>query len=569
MFSAYDLKKIIPRAIFALVAVNLSWGLMEIFINGVQAIGDGAQQLVMAPFGPNVGVELGGTSNLAFSAIIAGAAGAALIGIIPVVGVAVSGLFGLLFAFGIIMLRKIMLIGLIIIAPVAIALSVFPQTESWAKKWWDWFSKLLLMYPFIMAFFGISEVAAGIISGTTGSEFEELIYKLGAVVILIMPYFLVGKALSLAGGAIGKVAGMVNNKDRGIIDRTKKWEGAKVAERRADAKAGTRYGGRNFVTRSINRSLRATANPRSVIGSEGNRDARVLSALQTNASTMEGRHEGAKSLNKDELQVLAAVSNETEAGQVIENLAAQRALDNGTNVDTERSILDAAYRSGKTKVGGSVDGGSQYYALQRAVAEGALNPEQAAQAVQRMTAQMATSGAQRTRLAETIEAQLDGAASGAGYLPNAVSRHATAQRTGVAPAPMDQATVEGIFRGPQALTYDKLGGMKTTEFTQVTAGKEQAHQDSVVALDGAADVGQARAILDDIIRHRADLVVAQRAAAKANNSQVATEALASIQAMDARLRAATTAGASPHTAGLDLDYVTQQSQAQAQARLGL
>jgi type IV secretory pathway VirB6-like protein len=146
MFSAYDLKKIIPRAIFALVAVNLSWGLMELFIRAVQALGDGAQALIMAPFQEAglTGVQLSTSGGLAFSTIIAGAAGAAIVGIVPVVGVAISALFGLLFAFGIIMLRKVILIGLIIIAPVAIALSVFPQTEDYAKKWWEKLKRFLL-----------------------------------------------------------------------------------------------------------------------------------------------------------------------------------------------------------------------------------------------------------------------------------------------------------------------------------------------------------------------------------------------------------------------------------------
>ncbi|MDQ5914074.1 MAG: hypothetical protein QG623_693, partial [Patescibacteria group bacterium] len=261
MFSAYDLKKIIPRAIFALVLVNLSWGLMEIFIRAVDVIGKGAEELVMAPFGDiGRGIEIGASSGAAvFTLTAVGAAGAAF-GLIPILGVAITGLFGILFAFVITLIRRVLLIGLVIIAPVAIALSVFPQTESWAKKWWDWFSKLLLMYPFIMAFFGLSKVSAGIISKARGTDVAtDIMYDLAAIALLILPYFFVGKALSLAGGAIGKVAGMVNNKDKGFIDRTKKWDQKRVSTNRADAKAGTRYQDR-FGTRTINRGMGLVAN---------------------------------------------------------------------------------------------------------------------------------------------------------------------------------------------------------------------------------------------------------------------------------------------------------------------
>jgi hypothetical protein len=200
MFSAYDLKKIIPRAVFALVAANLSWSLMSIAIGVVNILGEGAKDLIVAPFASTAAISPTSTGDILLLTIAAGAVASAGLGLIPVAGVAVAALGGILFAFIIILARRVALLGLVIIAPFAIALMVFPQTEKWAKQWWEWFLKLLIMYPFIMGFFGLAQVAAGITS-RAGNPF----YELAAFAIIVMPYFLIGKALSFAGGTISKV----------------------------------------------------------------------------------------------------------------------------------------------------------------------------------------------------------------------------------------------------------------------------------------------------------------------------------------------------------------------------
>lgn len=565
MLSAYDIKKILPRAVFALIAISLSWALMSILINLMGFLGDSIEKIILDSFtaasSQLTTVKLDGNSGGWFVALAALAVGSAGLGLVPVLGLLLAGVTGVGLAFIIILLRRVALVALVVLAPLAISMSVLPQTEKIFKEWWEWFFKLLLMYPFLMAMFAFSRVAAGIFSSTGAGGVTGTLYQFAAIAILIAPYFLVGKAFSFAGGSIAKLAGMVNNRDKGIIDKTKKWEAGKVAERRVDAKAGSRYGGRNFLTRGINTSLRSIANPRSAVGNHEDRDARILAAVQRNAGTMEGRHEAAKTLSRDELTVLGAVSDEREAENIINGLARDQALANGTDGVHERALLNAAYRTARAKVGGSVDSSSQYYALQRAVAEGALNPEQAADAVTRLTAKMGTSGAQQTRLAETIETSLDGAAAGAGYLPNSVSRFGNAQRTGNPVQPIDQAALEGIFRGGRALGYDRLGAMREDQFEEVAVGKQQAVTDSIIGLGTAATPADTDASVQELVRHRADLIVAQRAASKANNSQVANQALQSITAIDAQLRAGPAAA---HAVN-----IIAESQTQAQARLAL
>ncbi len=306
MFSAYDIKKIIPRTVLALIGANLSWSLMNIVINSVNVLGDSIQDIILAPFTSAglTSIRLDG-SAAPFMAIAAAVVATAGAGLIPVVGIAVSGLFGILFAIVIVVLRTVILHFMVIVAPLAIALSVFPQTEKIFKQWWEWFFKVLLMYPFIMAIFAISQVSAGIIS-TTSSGAYGAILDMAAIAIIILPYFAIGKTLSMAGGTIGKVAGFVNNKDKGFIDSTKKWDKNRVAANRSEAKVD-RYAKDNFAARGANSVLRRVMNPRSL--TSFNKQKRIA-ALQAGSGTGEASYAeqfkgGFEALSDDQKKLLA------------------------------------------------------------------------------------------------------------------------------------------------------------------------------------------------------------------------------------------------------------------------
>lgn len=386
MFSAYDLKKIIPRAVFALVAASLSWSLMNIMVNAVTFLGDSAQALVTAPFPDELlGISLGGSSGgLALGALAVGGLGVGL-GLLPIAGVAIAGLLGILFAFAIVLLRRVALVGLVIISPLAIALSVFPQTESWAKKWWDWFSKLLLMYPFIMAFFGLSEVAAGVLS-----NMNNPIYKLAAIAVLIGPYFIIGKAFSFAGGTIGKLAGMVNNRDKGAIDKVKKWDGNRVANNRADAKAGTRYQDR-FGARTINRTLGLAANRGS--------NARLQDSFTRRMATLKESTPDIESLTGKEARLLALSEGSEAKMKDAVTLMATELQQETPSLSTAEALAQAkALAASAKRKAKSVNASTAAYALQKAVESGSM-----------------TDGAEIDRIGASIGAATLGAKQGAAY----------------------------------------------------------------------------------------------------------------------------------------------------------
>jgi len=599
MFNAYDLKKIIPRAIFALVLVNLSWGLMEIFIQGIGALGEGAKELVKAPFAEAeiIGIQLGGSGSTAggLTLTLAGLAGLGVVfGLVPILGVAIAGLTGILFAFIIALLRRVMLVALVIIAPIAIGLSVFPQTESWAKKWWDWFSKLLLMYPFVMAFFGLSEVTAAILSRmkSTGAQgVDALLYDLAAIAVLIVPYFLVGKALSLAGGAIGKVAGMVNNKDKGLIDRTKKWEAGKVAERRSDAKAGARYKD-NVFTRPINRTLRRTLNPKETLSlSAAGRGAAVIKAQQDAVAALTKARPELENLSDDEAELLATGSKGAAKARIDRRVSEEIAL--GGDGAALKSKLDLAMATAEQKAG-SFDSVAAQVALPKAIKAGRIASHELDEVAANIAHGAAGSGAQQEVLKEHLlkngeegykesssvlhtQLAIKDPVTGARRASGALSSVIDARDDGARAAALGSLsaserstlhnTVNATFDGSGKVSLDKVGTMDGNSRKTIIASKQEQVETILT------DLGSGTINSDDAARalstHRADLLTLAQASTDAKNSAGVTEANAALAAIDQALTTySTSAAAMTPGRSLGVDEVQTSSSIAFQGRMG-
>lgn len=600
MFSAYDLKKIIPRAIFALILVNLSWSLMSIFIQGVHYLGEGAKDLVMAPFEKAgiTGISFGGSGFGAGGTVLTlatlGAAGV-VFGLIPVLGVAIAGLTGVLFAFVIALLRRVMLIGLVIISPIAISLMVFPQTESWAKKWWDWFSKLLLMYPFVMAFFGLSEVTSGLlskISSSGASGFDSALYDLAAIAVLVAPYFLVGKALSLAGGAIGKVAGMVNNKDRGLIDKTKKWEQGKVAERRSDAKAGARYKD-NAFTRPINRVLRRSMNPSETLSLSraGRRAAAIRAQDQAVARLLEQRPAMKDGLSDDEAELLAMGSKAKAKDRI--NTRVAEAIARGEDGEKVRSRLELAMATAEQKAG-SFDGVAAQVALPQAVKAGRIDSHEIDDIAGDIVHGMAATGVHQQDIKDKIIQQTE-----AGYKESSSLLHAqlaaskdptgkrksssaisevigakdqTERRARMSSLASQDAialhsTVNSTFDGSGKITLEQVGKMDANTRDTVVASKQQ--QIEVVLNQLASGALTQDEASRQIAAHRADALTLAQASTDQKNVAGATAAQALIDHIDGAMTAYnSSAAAMTPGRSVDVSFIETQSSTTFQSRMG-
>jgi hypothetical protein len=254
--SAYTMKKLIPKLVIAAILLQLSFFLAATAIQFFNALGDGAEALIMAPFGSGETVKIsddqiynslaeansdgqalnyilgqfeGANNNTAFAtagffltasvvgfASFGGIAGLFFVVLIVAAAIAV--------AFITLVLRKVVILALIVVLPLAIVAWILPSTSKFFDKWWDLFSKLLLMYPLVIGLLAVGKVAAYIMSsgGTSSvSSGGSILTQFAAVessVLFIMiiiayfgPFFFIPSMFKIAGGAFAKAISTMDN----------------------------------------------------------------------------------------------------------------------------------------------------------------------------------------------------------------------------------------------------------------------------------------------------------------------------------------------------------------------
>lgn len=216
---AYTVKRALPRLFAAVIFISVSYPICVFLIELFNSIGSGVIGLLTSPFGDAVS-----TLSLAdlfdgniFSSIFA----------VPglLIGVALMiWLFGgtlLLFAaiaFLVLLIRQIFIIALILVAPLAILAWIFPGNDRLWKSWWSIFSKLLMMYPLILAIIAIGRIFALIIN-FGGAGQPDVLNPLMKLAAYMLPYAFIPFTFKFAGGVFATVTGVVNDRSKGLFDR--------------------------------------------------------------------------------------------------------------------------------------------------------------------------------------------------------------------------------------------------------------------------------------------------------------------------------------------------------------
>lgn len=250
LFSNYTVKKLLPRIILSAILANLSWEICVIIINVTNAIGGATREVILSPLEGTVvsgdlqsaaGTIVGENAEAVATAAIGGlvytllaGAGAVLLPVMATITL------GALVAIFVLLVRRIVIILLIVLAPLALVLFALPGGENLAKRWWKTFTQMMMMYPIIMGLF-----ASGIfISGIFGlSNNTDLVSQLIQIIVLFMPFFVLPMVFKMAGGALANVTGMINDRSKGLVDRTKKWGAEKKHENFENLQAGNRWKG--------------------------------------------------------------------------------------------------------------------------------------------------------------------------------------------------------------------------------------------------------------------------------------------------------------------------------------
>ena len=233
--SNYGVKKMLPRLIIAAVLVNLSFTFCAVLLDLSNVTGYAFQDAFMgikntiSTVGENTGV--GWTWSEVIMMILSN--GALAGGVVATVAMgaellplALSALVGiglvLLLVLLIMAARQALIVILIIISPLAFVCYLLPGTEKWFKKWRDLFLTMLVFFPAFAVIFGGAQLA-GIIIIQNATGANGGIMQILGMVVQVIPLALTPIILKLSGGVLGKFAGFVNDKNKGLYDRTKNW----------------------------------------------------------------------------------------------------------------------------------------------------------------------------------------------------------------------------------------------------------------------------------------------------------------------------------------------------------
>lgn len=257
--SNYGLKKLLPRLIISAILVNMSFVISAIAVDISNIFGYSLQDIFMQIRNDSFGIDEGTWSESVtdwktVTAVVLSGGTAAAVGIGSLIvstgGTATGAIFlllpalvGLLLAVLVVILilaaRQAIIIILVIIAPLAFVAYLLPNTEKWFDKWKDVFMTMLIFFPAFSVVFGGSQLAGAVIIQNASS----LLVVILGMIVQVAPLVITPLILKFSGNLLGKIAGIVNNPNKGILDRTRKWAGSHQEYHKARGISGSKFNG--------------------------------------------------------------------------------------------------------------------------------------------------------------------------------------------------------------------------------------------------------------------------------------------------------------------------------------
>jgi hypothetical protein len=376
-FDAYTVKKALPRMFIAVMFIVLSLEITQFFVNLSNLIGRGIEGLVLASTNnpESLGDYYSKGGGVLFTALVSGGAvigvstGAITLGIVG--SLAFVTFLALLIAYLVLVLRELLILALIMVAPLAILVWIFPGNDKLWKVWKTTFTALLMMFPLIILLITSGKVFAGLIQDTQGS-FTAFFLK---IIAFIAPFFLIPATFKYGMGVFGNLAGIINDRSRGVFDRQRKFREGSKANARHQAMTGNRFAGGNSTNfrGKINRGISGSLNAPGAVMSSGNiltpsnwRTATRTAMQNTDVAEVERNMKENQAYQSwmydDGMNRIAAESNNEQ--QLRDNLAANgysgRSLEDAVaRVETvRRSMGDKAFKIMTTRQ--ALAGGTAY-----------------------------------------------------------------------------------------------------------------------------------------------------------------------------------------------------------------
>ncbi len=240
MMTNYGIKKLLPRLIVAAILVNISYWICSVAVDVSNILGYSIQDIFISIRNQIVGTTgnswnvtgwevvtaavLGGATALGagaiavHSAIVATGGGFAAAIYLLLPGLVIV-LLAAVVAILVLAARQALITILVILSPLAFVAFLLPNTEKLFDKWKDTFMTLLIMFPMFSIVFGGSQLAGTAIIQNA----DSIVILILGMMVQIAPVVITPLLIKLSGSLLGRIAGMVNNPKKGILDRTRNW----------------------------------------------------------------------------------------------------------------------------------------------------------------------------------------------------------------------------------------------------------------------------------------------------------------------------------------------------------
>ena len=265
--SNYGIKKMLPRLAIAAVLVNISYYICAFAIDLSNISGHALQDVFMQirttvlTTGHSSGGSIevftwenltalilsGGAAAVGIRAFLVGEGGVLTSAIILLLPVLLGALLAVLMVVLVLAARHALIVILTIISPLAFVCYLLPGTEKWFEKWRKMFMTMLIFFPAFSLLFGGSQLAAAAILQNASTIIEVILGLAVQIIALPLTPFL----FKLSGGILNRIAGIVNNPNKGLIDRTRNWskdKSTEVANKRSLGNDNLK--GRQFIRRA-------------------------------------------------------------------------------------------------------------------------------------------------------------------------------------------------------------------------------------------------------------------------------------------------------------------------------
>lgn len=237
----YGIKKILPRLIVVAILMNMSYLICELAVDLSNIVGNGLNNLLsgladgsgglsdadtalsqanaleessdfsqVTGWAAVAGLASGGTALFLLLNPAGAVAAAASIGL-AVLGLVITIVVAMLTLYLILVIREAGIVILIVLAPVAMVCYTLPNMDKWFKKWLDLGKALLIVYPLCGLAVGGGQLA-GAILGTIPNQSM----KIAAMIVQVLPFFLIPTLLRRSLSLMGNVGARVSNIGRNL-----------------------------------------------------------------------------------------------------------------------------------------------------------------------------------------------------------------------------------------------------------------------------------------------------------------------------------------------------------------